>query len=778
MGADRDGLDVLLRQGSPPLLKAHIAAGEEPLAARLLAARGLDREALGRLQEDGEQASPKEVPGLSDLAADLRSFLQAGGRLAIHGDYDVDGISGSAIVLEALRAVGFDADVFLPHRLRDGYGLSASAVERLASQGVQGIVTVDCGISSVAAAERAAELGVRLWITDHHALPRTLPRAPFAHPGLLPADHPLAALSGAGVALQLARVLAEGAPPLEDLCALGTLADQVPLCGENRSIVRRGLRQIRDAPRPGLSALLQVAAYRGAIDEETVQFILAPRLNASGRMASPDLALQLLQAGPGEAAALASRLDELNRSRQEIEREVLESARQQLAEASCAVAAGEGWHRGVIGIVAARLVDERSRPAFVVSVSGEEAHGSARAPEGAPLLPALKAAGDLLVEYGGHAAAAGFRVRARDIAALRVHLEEYYSQNPPRPAPRLVDGRMRLGEATLAAIGGMERLRPFGQGNPAPVWLVEDAEVLEDRPIGGGRHRSLRLRDSSGEVTAVHWRGAGVPSTRLDIVAALEENSFRGRRSPRLRLLDRAVSAREILRGEALAPPQSRGGGAPATIADRRGQGVGETCDPCQIFTLDGTRASQAAQAMGEGYYPAGLSSDLMQSLYRSGRLRGVVGPHPVRGLPLKAVYALERPAEPDELRAVADGLPLVLAYRQEDEAMLSRVAQTWAPDDGRLRDAYREMRRWSPERLQAPPDDAELAVAWLVFSELGLIVPEGLGKQSVDLRDSHILAALRRRAARFAQTRALFYGPSSALAAALGVSRPLEDAH
>ncbi len=766
-------LRVRLAPSDPALLKSHLAGGTELILARLLAARGIAPSELPALTEGGPLPAAEEIPGLSAIAEEARSLLENGGRLAVHGDYDVDGVSGTAIAMAALEALGHAATPVLPHRLKDGYGITPATVDRLADAGFDGILTVDCGVSAHAAAERAKERGVRLFITDHHAMPAQLPPAPLAHPGLLPETHPLRRLSGAGMALQLARLwLAEEADTLFDLAALGTLADQVPLQGANRTIVQRGLHLLRASTRPGVAALLAAARHQGEVDEEAIAFLVAPRLNACGRIDSPDLALALLRAQGGEALELAQRAEVLNQRRQSIEREVLEAARRQAEEGSCAFAAGEGWHRGVVGIVAARLVEETGKPAFVLGIEQGVAHGSARAPEGVPLLSALASCAQWLESYGGHAGAAGFHLVADKVGALREGLQSYYADSPPQAPVLAADGRLQLAEASLSSLQALSRLRPYGAGMPAPAWLVEDVEVTEDRAIGDGRHRLMRLRDATGAASAVHWRGAPAPVGAIDLVAALEENAFRGQRSARLRIVARAPSAAALLRAAAAAPPSARAEGAPSEVIDRRGSGPPPRSEPCHFFTLDTLTVARATQAFGEGYFPAAPDArEELLALYESGRLRGVVGPHAVDFLPLREVVALERPAEPSELRAAAAGKRLVLAYGRDQEGVLERQVHAWEYSDDGLRDAFRAMRRMTREALSRPPEDGALALAWLVFRELGLLTEEGLREQPASLADSRLLAAYRRRAARFRETAALFYGPLGALQAALGMA-------
>ncbi len=760
-------LHLLLKPYPQDILQEHVAKGEPLSAARLFAARGLRPADLALLAEDGVEADWREVPGIVRVAQEVEEFLGRGRQLAIHGDYDVDGITAAAIAARAVAALGHEARIFLPHRLNEGYGLKAETVRRLHAEGIDGILTVDCGVLAHEAAQVAEELGVRLWITDHHAPGDTLPTAPMAHPGTLDRHHPLRWLSGAGVALQLARAyLGAKAEEVLDLAALGTLADQVPLVGENRRIAQRGLRQMREKPRPGIAALLGAARYRGAVDEEAAAFVLAPRLNASGRLDHPNLGLQLLLANRTSAGEIAERLEQLNRQRRALEEDVARQAREQVPPgAPCVVVHGEGWHRGVIGIVAARLVDEFALPAFVLSVEGAVAYGSARAPEGAPLLDALAAARNCLSEFGGHPGAAGFHLEASSVGRLKETLSSYYRSHPPRPEPRQVDARLRLGDAALPVVDALGRLRPFGAGQPAPQWLIEDAEVLEDRAIGDGKHRRLRVRDRSGEAVALHWRAGEVGHRRVDLVAALEADTFQGERRARLRIVERAPSAMSRLRQAACLPPGAVPGQGALEVVDRRGMGPGEVSGLCHYYTLDGLTVGRAAGAFGEGFYPTADAEDTLRELFASGRLKGVVGPHPVRTLPVTTVVALERAASPQELRAAAAGRRLVLAYRPLDEHGLGQLAKAWAPSDDDLRAAYRRMRTWPAAKLAEPPEEVDDLVAYLVFEELGLLGPAGLTPHQVRLEDSRLLGAFRQRERAFAASAGLWYGALGDLA-------------
>ena len=506
---------------------------------------------------------------LTDLRAGVERLLAAiarGERIAVHGDYDVDGITSTVILRRMIELLGGDVVHWIPERLRDGYGLRPEAIERLHGAGVRVIVTVDCGIRSQQAGRRARELGVDLVITDHHEPEQALPPAlAVINPRRGDCRYPDKDLAGAGVALKVVHGLCVRAgrlrwlPGFLKLAAIGTVADVVPLRGENRVIARLGLEQLTRGPHTvGLQALLDVSGLAAKkIGSYEVGFVLAPRVNAAGRMNTPDLAARLLLAADpglaGEARRLAERLDAENAKRREEEAEVLRDARRRItkdpavaAHSALVVWAG-GWHRGVIGIVASKLVDEFHRPVVVLSVDGEAAHGSGRSVRGFDLLEGLEQCADLFDRFGGHRYAAGLTMPAARLPEFRARLAGYANERlgPADLVPRLVidaplpltdiDGRL------LAALGALE---PFGVGNRRPVFHAQAVEVVDGPRIVKQRHLAMTVRQGRARFRGMAWRSADCAElvrTRraaLDVAFSLTENTFRGDTSIELAVAD------------------------------------------------------------------------------------------------------------------------------------------------------------------------------------------------------------------------------------------------
>ena len=541
----------------------------DPGIARLLVLRGITApdEATRFLNPALDQLhDPFSLTDLPVAVDRLLGAIARGERIAVHGDYDVDGVTSTVMLRRLLELLGADVVHFIPDRLRDGYGLEPAAIERLAGQDVNVIVSVDCGIRSAAAAIRARELGVDLIITDHHEPDATLPSAlAVINPKRPDCLYPDKNLAGVGVALKLVQALCQRTehtrwlPGFIKLAALGTVADVVPLRGENRVIAKLGLEQLsRGRHTTGLRALLDTAGVLGqAVTSSHVAFRLAPRINAAGRMSTPDLATRLLlltdDARHAEAMGLAEQLEAENLRRQQEEAEILTAARRKVdtdpdvGAHALLVVWGEGWHRGVIGIVASKLVDAYHRPAIVIAVDGDTAYGSGRSISCFDLLGSLEACGDLFTKFGGHRHAAGLTMEAGRLKELRRRLTDYADTRlgPEDLAPRLrVDGHLPLTAITPAMVEGLRAMEPFGAGNPRPVFHTGAVEVANGPRIMKAKHLSMSVRQDARVFRAVAWRMADradfVTQHRgaLDVAFNLTENHYRGEHTVELSVAD------------------------------------------------------------------------------------------------------------------------------------------------------------------------------------------------------------------------------------------------
>jgi single-stranded-DNA-specific exonuclease len=514
-----------------------VDAGPVEVAARLAAALGLHPLAAGVLARRGladpEQASRFLSPRLEDLpdpftmkgmegaVARIVAAVEAGQKIACYGDYDVDGVTSTVLLSGFLGAAGADVTTYIPHRLVEGYGLNGAAVERLAASGVNLIVTLDCGITSVGEVAEAARRGVDVVVVDHHTVPVELPAASaILNPHQDGCGYPSKHLAAVGVTFNLALALRKRLrergrfgptrpePNLKealDLVALGTVADVVPLVEVNRLLVRFGLAELGRARRPGVRALLRVAGVAtGEVTASQVGFRLAPRVNAAGRLDDAGRGVRLLSTSdPAAADALAEELDRENRSRQEIERQILEEA---IADATASVAAGArglvlsrpGWHPGVVGIVAARIVERFHRPAVLVGVSGGVGKGSGRSIAAFHLHDALSACSGHLLKFGGHRHAAGVTIDPDAIPAFREAFERHAAavlgDDDLVPHTR-IDGWVDAAQLDDRAATDLEKLAPFGPGNPEPVFGVR-ARPSRARQVGAaGVHLKLVLAD-------------------------------------------------------------------------------------------------------------------------------------------------------------------------------------------------------------------------------------------------------------------------------------------
>ncbi|MBQ7455026.1 MAG: single-stranded-DNA-specific exonuclease RecJ [Clostridia bacterium] len=520
--------------------------GFAPWLASLLLARGADTPEKARAflhPQAGDLNDPFLMQGMETACRVIRETIAAGGRIAVYGDYDCDGVCASVILLEALQTLGADARVYIPSRQDEGYGLNEEAVRRLAAD-CRLLVSVDCGVTAVRETELAKELGMRVILTDHHTLPEILPPADAVlHPKL--GAYPCPDLCGAGVAWKLACALTgERAQGSLELCALATIADMVPLLGENRALAALGLAAMAKTQRPGLRALLSVAGIPAGreIGGTQAAFQLAPRVNACGRMDTAQIAVDLFTSrDPQRALALAEQADALNARRRSIEQRLLEQADAQAREMDlyalrCIVVEGEGWESGVVGLVAGRLAERYGYPTVALSREGDVCVGSARSACGVDLYQALSECADLFTRFGGHKQAAGITLPAGRVEELRQRLSDAVARQLDGRAlmPQTAyDAELPLSALTLELIESLKQLEPFGMGNPAPVFLLKNADVLSSRAVGAqGAHLKLTLSQGSALMDAVAFGMGGLAASLsgvCDLAVTPVANAFNGR---------------------------------------------------------------------------------------------------------------------------------------------------------------------------------------------------------------------------------------------------------
>ncbi|MDE7041226.1 MAG: single-stranded-DNA-specific exonuclease RecJ [Oscillospiraceae bacterium] len=538
-------------------------AGYPALLAALLSARGVSSPEEAALLLDRERElshSPYLMKDMDKAAARIRRALADGERMAVFGDYDVDGITSTVLLVDYLRSRGADCLKYIPRRVEDGYGLGKEALRALMDQGVTLVITVDCGITGVEEARWARENGLDLVITDHHECREVLPdAAAVVDPRRPDCPYPFKHLAGVGVALKLVLALDEQRSESLfarycTLAAIGTVADVMPMTGENRTIVCRGLEAIGGTDFLGLRALLQET---GLADREVtsiqIGFVLAPRINAAGRMGEAELAADLLLTGdPARAELLARELCGLNRERQAVEQEIFAQAVEQIeflpdGERSALVLSSGSWHQGVVGIVASRLSEKYSCPSFMIHLQNGLGKGSCRSYGGFNLFAALESCQDLLVDFGGHELAAGFNIREEDIPAFRRRMNRCVCEfcNGEKPVSSLaVDVVIRdPGWVTLEEMEALSRLEPYGAGNERPVFAVMGARVESLQGVGQNRHLKLRLAMGEQRFDAIFFSATAAacgvaPGMRVDAAFHLQINEFRGVSSVQLQLVD------------------------------------------------------------------------------------------------------------------------------------------------------------------------------------------------------------------------------------------------
>jgi len=540
-----------------------------PPVARLLCQRGFSDPELATRFLNPTLDHLHDPWRLADMGVAVDRLLGAIARkerIAIHGDYDVDGVTSTVILRRALELLGADVVHFIPERLKDGYGLQPAAIDRLHADGVALVVSVDCGIRGADAARRARELGLDLIITDHHEPDAELPPAlAIINPKRHDCSYPDKYLAGVGVALKVVQALCRRAghdnwlPGFVKVAAIGTLADVVPLVGENRVIAKVGLDLLTRGPhKVGLRALIDVSGLAGkTIDSYHISFLLAPRVNAAGRMSTPDIATRLLlandEAMSEEVRALAVQLDGENVRRQEEEAEILAAAKKivttdpDIGAPSVIVVAGEGWHRGVIGIVASKLVDAFHRPAIVLSVDDGIAQGSCRSIPRFDMLGALERCGHLLLRFGGHRQAAGLTLDAARIREFRAAVNAVADETlgPDDLMPRLrIDGDLSFRTITGDVASGVASLAPFGAGNPRPVFAARRVEIVDGPRKLKERHLKMALKQDGRIFRAIAWRAAerhdylAEHKAAVDVAFSLEQNQYNGETYVELTLAD------------------------------------------------------------------------------------------------------------------------------------------------------------------------------------------------------------------------------------------------
>lgn len=554
------------------------SCGFTPLAAAALCARGIDtpEQAQAFLQTNPAKLhDPFALPDMRQAVQTVQNAIAQGEQIVVFGDYDVDGVTSTCVLTRMLRTLGAKVRHYIPDRLSEGYGLSVSAMDTLAAQGTKLIITVDSGVSAFEEIAHARALGMDVVVTDHHECREELPDAnAVVNPKRLDSTYPFSELAGVGVTFKLVCALAGAERQQEmletygDLVALGTVADVMPLVGENRILVAAGLRHMAETRNLGLSMLLRESGQHGKkLTASTISFILAPRINAAGRLGHADMAAELfLTDDPHRAQTLAAALCEQNKQRQTTENEILLQALQKLRreydplEDQVIVLAGENWHHGVIGIVSSRICDRYSCPTVLIALEEGVGKGSGRSVKGFNLYEALRDSADLLERFGGHELAAGLTIRQENIPAFKQNIMAWAKEHadPKEMMPLLhIDCPISPELITLEAIEGLDVLEPFGMGNAQPVFSMHDLLVEEITPISSDRHVRLTLSKDGIPYTAMLFGtgqgGCGfAQGNYVDAAFCLEVNEYRGQKSVQMVIKDIQLSTCEVLADQKL----------------------------------------------------------------------------------------------------------------------------------------------------------------------------------------------------------------------------------
>ena len=576
-------------------VNALVGSGYAPLAAMVLASRGIgdDRQARAYLDCNAPLLDPFLMTDMDKAAGGVGLAMSRGEKIAVFGDYDVDGITATCLLTDFLRRHGADVVSYIPGRLEEGYGLNPIAIHQLHAEGVKLIVTVDCGITAVSEAELCKQLGIDLVITDHHECKQTLPAAvAVVDPHRCDGGYPHKNLSGVGVAFKLASALCGSQETVleeyADMVCLGTVADVMPLQGENRVFVARGLESLAHTKRPGIAALMaECGCAPETVSASSIGFMLAPRINAAGRMGQIDLAVELfLTDDPDKAAEDARGLCELNRQRQAVESEIYRQAVSMLPMGKppeAIVLADESWHQGVVGIVASRIAEEYACPTFLICLDGEHGKASSRSHGGFNLFASLSALSPLLESYGGHELAAGFTISRANIPEFRRQIcalaAQYYTDDVPRTVLD-VDCAVSPELLTLHNVDALQMLEPCGNGCPKPVLMMKNLTIDRISMVGGGRHMRLRLCSGHTYLNAIYFSAnpqtvSIQPGDLVDVAFTPQVNEFRGTRTVQMNVIDiRPSCSAECLPDAAPYRDMQRGnltsGEAAALLPDRK----------------------------------------------------------------------------------------------------------------------------------------------------------------------------------------------------------------
>jgi single-stranded-DNA-specific exonuclease len=545
----------------PPAPDERLSTGGlSPLIVQLLYNRGISQPAQLEAFLSGDKrlcGDPSRLPDIEPAVGRIYRALLSGETIAVYGDFDADGITGTAIFVKGLESLGGKAVPYIPHRLTEGYGLNVSALEKLHQQGASLVVTVDCGITALAEVERANRLGLDIIITDHHAtLPEIPPAVAIINPKRADSGYGFAELTGAGVALKLLQALFQNLGKEErweeliDLAAIGTVADIAPLSGENRYLVKEGLRLMNSHPRLGLQEIINQAGLTpGRLDADSIGWAIAPRLNAAGRLAHAMTSYKLLMTeSPQEARDLASWLEEKNAERQRLTAKMQARAREQIEAKGISpllVAADPDYPLGIAGLIAGRLAEEFYRPAIVVRTGEAVSGGSGRSIPEFNIIQALTRCRQLLSHFGGHSQAAGFTLPTQNLPQLEEQLSRMAAEQLADAdlRPQLdIDASVALPDLSGDTFNAMQKLAPFGRGNPSPTFLSRGVEIANCRTMGNGaQHLRLKLRQAGTVWDGVGFRLGGYLaeiSPRLDIVYNLEIDRWEGKNSLRLNIID------------------------------------------------------------------------------------------------------------------------------------------------------------------------------------------------------------------------------------------------